>query len=188
LEENKTALQDRESGKMRHDGWYGYVYPKSIPLFSQPKLLTPSIAAVASYVLDARGEFYFVGSGGGGGGGYGIILGHGHKLRLEYVLALLNSRLLDWIVRQVSTPFRGGYFAYSRQFIDQLPIRPIDFSVGSEQAQHDALMKLVDRILAAKQKNPAADTTALEREIDQQVYALYGLTPEEIKIVEETSR
>ena len=35
---------------------------------------------------------------------------------------------------------------------------------------------LVDRILAAKQKNPAADTSALEREIDQQVYALYGLT------------
>jgi len=30
-----------------------------------------------------------------------------------------------------------------------------------------------------------ADTTVLEREIDQQVYALYGLTPEEIKVVEE---
>jgi adenine-specific DNA-methyltransferase len=32
--------------------------------------------------------------------------------------------------------------------------------------------------------DPAADTSALEREIDQQVYALYGLTPEEIKTVE----
>ncbi len=41
-------------------------------------------------------------------------------------------------------------------------------------------------ILAAKQMNPAADTSALEGEIDQQVYALYGLMPEEIKIVEET--
>ena len=39
-------------------------------------------------------------------------------------------------------------------------------------------------IIAAKQANPAADTSALEREIDQQVYALYGLTPEEIAIVE----
>lgn len=35
-----------------------------------------------------------------------------------------------------------------------------------------------------KQANPAADTSALEREIDQQVYALYGLRPEEIAIVE----
>jgi hypothetical protein len=35
-----------------------------------------------------------------------------------------------------------------------------------------------------QQPNPAADTSAMEREIDQQVYALYGLTPEEIAIVE----
>jgi len=47
---------------------------------------------------------------------------------------------------------------------------------------------LVDRILAAQQKHPATDTSALEREIDQQVYALYGLTREEIKIVEAASK
>ena len=35
--------------------------------------------------------------------------------------------------------------------------------------------------------HPAADTSALEREIDQQVYALHGLTPEEIAIVEGTA-
>ena len=52
-------------------------------------------------------------------------------------------------------------------------------------AQQKPVERLVERILAAKQKNPAADTSALEREIDQQAYALYGLTPEEIKIVEE---
>jgi hypothetical protein len=40
-----------------------------------------------------------------------------------------------------------------------------------------------DRILALK-RDAAADVTALEREIDELVYALYGLTPEEIKIVE----
>ena len=36
-------------------------------------------------------------------------------------------------------------------------------------------------------KHPAADTSALKREIAQQVYALYGLTPEEIAIVEGTA-
>ena len=43
---------------------------------------------------------------------------------------------------------------------------------------------LVDKILAAKQKDPNADTSALERQIDEMVYELYGLTPEEIAIVE----
>ena len=44
--------------------------------------------------------------------------------------------------------------------------------------------RLVDRILAAKQRDAEADVSALERESDELVYALYGLTPEEIKIVE----
>jgi hypothetical protein len=34
----------------------------------------------------------------------------------------------------------------------------------------------------------AADTSAMEREIDQQVYALSSLTPEEITIVEGTAK
>lgn len=52
----------------------------------------------------------------------------------------------------------------------------------------------VDQILAAKQQPPsspfskwelsAADTSALEHQIDEMVYKLYGLTPEEIEIVE----
>jgi hypothetical protein len=46
-------------------------------------------------------------------------------------------------------------------------------------------VKLVERILAAKRADPAADVSAWEREIDERVYRLYGLTPEEIKIVEE---
>jgi hypothetical protein len=44
------------------------------------------------------------------------------------------------------------------------------------------------RHIAAKRADPAADVTAWEREIDERVYRLYGLTPEEIKIVEESVR
>ena len=40
------------------------------------------------------------------------------------------------------------------------------------------------RMLAAKQRDPAADTRAIEAEIDRRVSALYGLTPEDIAIVE----
>ena len=46
----------------------------------------------------------------------------------------------------------------------------------------------VDRILKAKQANPAADVLAQEREIDDLVYRLYGLSKEEIKIVEDTAK
>jgi hypothetical protein len=46
------------------------------------------------------------------------------------------------------------------------------------------VVDLVTRILAAKAANPTADTSALEREIDRMVYELYGLTEEEIALVE----
>jgi len=44
--------------------------------------------------------------------------------------------------------------------------------------------RLVERILSAKQRDAGADVSAWERELDEWVYALYGLTPEEIKLVE----
>jgi hypothetical protein len=51
-------------------------------------------------------------------------------------------------------------------------------------AQHKPVERLVERILSAKQRDSEADVSELEREIDLIVYKLYGLTPEEIAIVE----
>jgi protein-arginine kinase len=60
-------------------------------------------------------------------------------------------------------------------------------SKASERAEHDALVGLVERILTAKRAAPDADTTALEHEIDERVYRLYGLTADEIKLVDEAT-
>ena len=67
--------------------------------------------------------------------------------------------------------------------LKKLPISSTAFEAKKQQR----LVGVVDKILAAKKRASNADTSALEREIDQQVYALYGLLPEEIKIVEEAS-
>src|ERR1035438_6945580 len=117
-------------------------------------------------------------------GGFGVRL-RNTQLDSRYVTGLLNSRLLDWFLKKVSTTFHGGYFAANKQFLAQLPIRLIDFTDPGDRAEHDALVALVDRILKAKRSDGAADTAALEREIDERVYLLYGLTAEEIRIVEE---
>jgi len=49
-------------------------------------------------------------------------------------------------------------------------------------------VELAERILSAKRANSSADTTALEREINERVYRLYGLTEEEKKIVEDAAK
>ena len=54
----------------------------------------------------------------------------------------------------------------------------------TREHKHDALVALAERILAAKRTDSAADTSALEREIDDRVFHLYALTPEEIGLVQ----
>lgn len=53
-------------------------------------------------------------------GGYGLTVQDGVD-DLLYLTALLNSQVLDWYLKQVSTNFHGGYFAEKKQFIEQLP-------------------------------------------------------------------
>jgi adenine-specific DNA-methyltransferase len=73
---------------------------------------------------------------------------------------------------------RGGYQEFKTQYVKELPIPAV------LPEKQKPVERLVDRILAAKAQAASADVSALEREIDQLVYALYALTPEEIKIVE----
>ncbi len=195
LRENKSRLAARNKGKMSGPKWYGYVYRKNHTRLDSSKLLVPSLAAGATFAADIDGEFFFVGSGGGGGGGYGISLLPDTDISYFYLLGLLNSQLSSFFLRTISTPFRGGYIALNRQYIAQLPIRPIDFSAPSDKARHDRMVELVKRMLdlqkqLAETKEPQSKTVlqrqieATDRQIDELVYELYGLTEEEIKIVE----
>lgn len=80
-------------------------------------------------------------------------------------------------------------------YIEKLPLCTIDFSDPSERAQHDKLVSLVDNMLELQKKYHKArmepDKELYERQIkvvdariDRLVYDLYGLTEEEIKVVE----
>lgn len=114
---NRKRLEGREDGKMANERWYGYVYPKALDVISRPKIFTPDLALRASYSLDETGEKFFTG---GVAGGYGIIV----KANIDrvHVLALLNSRLLDWFVAKTGTVLRGGWHSYEARFIRGVPI------------------------------------------------------------------
>ncbi len=196
LQINRTALESRERGKWRHNRWYAFGRSQNLSEMEQKKILTPSTAKSASFTLDSKDFYYFVGSGGGGGGGYGITLKSEEQMIYEYVLRLLNSNLLDYFLKSFSSPFSGGYYAYNRQYIEQLPIRTINFSDPKDKASHDKMVELVGQMLThhkqlTRAKTPD-DNTRLQRQIDatdhqidRLVYELYGLAEKEIQIVEQ---
>jgi hypothetical protein len=110
-------------------------------------------------------------------------------------LALLNSKLLNFIY-EIINPEKGEALAQvKKRHIEQLPIPTLDLSSKSGKAAHDNLVSLVDKMLKLKQKEAAEPNQQLktmitrqidgvDKAIDTAVYALYGLTEEEIKTVE----
>jgi hypothetical protein len=98
----------------------------------------------------------------------------------KYLLSIVNSKLISFIKTKGSaTAKKDDFTQLTLNDIRQLGIPT------PNQNQIYLIEDLVDKILIAKKLNPDADTTAIEMEIDRMVYDLYGLTEEEIKIVEQ---
>ena len=115
-----------------------------------------------------------------------------------YLLGLLNSSFYLYYYQKRLSLIRGGYLRFFSQFVEQIPIRTINFSDLAEKTRHDKMVAMVERMLALhKQKaDVKADheknlverqIEATDKQIDALVYELYGLTEEEIRIVEGNS-
>jgi len=139
--------------------------------FEQPKIVYADIAKLMRATYDSEGMYVPTTV---------FIIPGSHQVHL---LGLLNSRLFDWYVRNtfqsLGDPWNGGRLRFKKQYMEKVPIP------SATPAQQKEIESRVTTILARKKENPVADVVELEAEIDQLVYKLYDLTPEEIAIVEE---
>jgi hypothetical protein len=124
-----------------------------------------------------------------------VTLTEATEVNPSFLLGVLNSKLLRtlWVgrfydQRQTFPKIKGTY-------LKELPIAVPDFSKPADKARHDKLVSLVDKMLGLMPKLRAAPldsekatlqnaVTATDRQIDALVYELYGLTAEEIQLVE----
>ena len=104
------------------------------------------------------------------------------KYSLEYFLSqLLCSVSTFYFKNKFSTESLQGETSHTYpRSVRELPV----YNAMVQETIN--LSEVVIRILSAKKSNPLADTITLENEIDQLVYQLYGLTEEEIKIIEQS--
>jgi hypothetical protein len=116
-------------------------------------------------------------------------------LSYKYLLALLNSKLTDYLYQDLVGEQARVFPEVKPVQLFKLPLRIIDFANPADKERHGRLVGLVDQMLSAKKRLAAAKTDSdkdfyqnkcagLDRHIDTLVYELYGLTPEEIQIVE----
>ena len=126
---------------------------------------------------------------------YGIHLKPDTRESILYILAVLNSRLINFIHEKISQNKEKVFAKVLAVNLGKLPIRAINFNEMGEKAMHDKMVNLVEQMIEAKKNSQSARTdrdknfyqdrcNALDRQIDKLVYELYELTPDEIKIVE----
>lgn len=99
-----------------------------------------------------------------------------------YMCALLNSSLINYWFRNIFV-LTDKLFPYIRKSqLDYIPIAKASIEVQTQ------IGDVVNQIIYQKQSSPLADTSKLENEINQLVYQLYNLTPEEIAIIEKNAQ
>jgi len=188
--EDLTPKKDKSAKRGRKPGRYAWYEIQDdvayFEVFDGPKIFFPDIAKAPRFSLD-EGDHYLANT--------AYCLGTDDR----YLLGILNSRLFWFAISHISIPFgvRAGEYRYRLiyQYMEKVPIRTINPQNRQDRTTHDDIVKLVEKMLTLHQQLAAAktpqDTTQLQRQIvatdkqiDQLVYALYGLNDEEIALVE----
>jgi type I restriction-modification system DNA methylase subunit len=194
LQSNRELLAGREKKSFDDTKFYRFGRSQNIGAWEQTKLLVPYMTNRLSAYFDNKENYYFVNV---TTGGYGLTILPKADISYLYLCGLLNSSVLNFCLKNTSTNFRGGYFSAGKQYIENLPIRTIDPANAADVAAHDRIVALVDDMLRLKREFAAESAVLSERRhilseqiartdaaIDAAVYGLYGLTAEEIALVE----
>jgi hypothetical protein len=139
--------------------------------FEKEKVVWQELAQGSQFAFDGKGRFFVSNT--------AYIMTGTH---LRYLPGYLNSRLNEITYsRWYCTKLGSSGTRWLNQHVLSIPVPPIT-------PQNRSLVRwielLVNRILARRRGNPPADTRDLERKIDEQVYRLYDLTPDEIRLIE----
>lgn len=152
-----------------------------------PKIVIASMTKYLECSIDSEGEFL-------AGKSTTVVFS---STNLEYLLGLLNSKAIDFYYSSVygGNRLQGGYLRIGPPQVKSIPVRTIDFSNPDDVAKHDRMVTLVERMLRLQGELQGAQSvwdrdrikgsiTATDYEIDHLVYELYGLSDEEIELVE----
>ena len=118
-----------------------------------------------------------------------------NNFNLLFFLGLLTTPVAGWYLKVKHGIYDTLYPWFTKEQLADFPIKCLDFTNPADKARHDHIVKLVEQMLSAKEQLSRAKTDAertrlemlcnsLDRQMDQAVYELYGLTEEEIKVVE----
>lgn len=171
LKKCEEVLRGREKGRLKDDDfWFKYIYPKNLVLFDNEKLVAPEISLGGNFAYDKNGEFYSTTK------IYGYIKKRNIKEGYKFWLALFNSKLFWFFIKNTGYVLRGGYYTFKTNYIEPFPV-PETISSDAEQL----VSTLCDYVLFIKsQEANLSDLVSnklisdyFERIIDGCIYEIY---------------
>lgn len=128
------------------DTWYRYGRSQSLSKFENgtQHIIWSTLSLYAKYVLDEKDTCF---TGGGNGPYYGLERLNDTRESILYILCLLNHPFVESFIKRGTSFFAGGYYSHGKQFVENLPIRRIDFSDTNEVAAHNEIVEHASNML-----------------------------------------
>jgi hypothetical protein len=190
LQKHKKRLQDRvwfgQSAKELSGGWYGLMYVEASSTFACPHLLTPSLSGVSNFAL-GDGSLFATGT----AGVTAVVPKAAVPESIEYLLAVLNSRVVSLYITEHSPIYQGGFHKFSAPYLKTVPIPRLDLSKAEARGRQERIVGLVKEVTTdlkqlrvtaqdAEQERLRRRIAAARRAIDTEVEGLYGLTDDQV--------
>jgi len=135
LEQYKIELTNRAENKDELYPWFRLQRPRREWLFSKEKLIVPYLSTENRFAYDNVGYY-------GTADSYIIVPKKENKLNIKFILALLNSNLIEYFHKKNAKLKREEYFEYLRKPLSAIPIKNIDFSNVEEYKIYQEITKL----------------------------------------------
>jgi hypothetical protein len=166
----KEILENRQDSrktiKSKGLSWYSLIRKVDIDYTSSKKILFYDVGAEPNFTLDTTGLLF------GGGTTHSLTVNE-NLFKTEYILGLLNSKLFSWIIKDLCPVKMGDARKYGLSYIERLPV------AKSKPEDQLKICSLVSQIYDFPENKGI-----LSKQIDQLVYQIFGLTEEEIRVIE----
>jgi hypothetical protein len=188
LQEYRERLNKRVETASGTIPWFSLYRPRRKKLFENSKILIRQTSDRILAVYDPDGWHCLKSA-------IIVQLKVENQLKYEYLLGILNSKLINYIYNDLVGEQARIFPEVKPVQLFKLPIRTINFADPADKARHDRMVALVTQMLALNKKLQdasldhekellARQVEAADASIDKLVYELYGLTEEEIAVVE----
>lgn len=169
FQEKLSERREAKSGKIR---WYDLQWARDPDTFNSPKLVCRFKASQNTFAFDDKKYFSSADT-----TVVTLKKEFAKEYDLKFILALVNSKLLDFYFKSY-----GKLMDYRYEYYPG-PVGQLRIKRANNQAD---FVEIVNEILDIKSEDQNADTKVLEYRLDQMIYQLYLLTADEIKIIEDS--